>query len=133
MRCGDFYEAYLGDAEWLSRVCGVALTARAKDTDTPIAMAGVPHHALVNHLPKLLAAGVRVAVMDQLEDPKHAAKEGRSLGRRGLTRRITARHLISEDALPTTSANRLVAVTPVEGVIGIAPLDLSTGRFGVEE
>ncbi|HYE07762.1 MAG TPA: DNA mismatch repair protein MutS [Planctomycetota bacterium] len=133
MRCGDFYEAYLEDAEQLSRVCGIALTARAKDTDTPIAMAGFPHPALDNHLPKLLAAGVRVAVMDQLEDPKQAAKEGRSIVRRGLTRVITAGTLIDEDALRSGSANHLVAITAVAGAIGIAALDLSTGRFTVED
>src|SRR3954471_12589424 len=75
MRMGDFYEAFLGDAVELSRVTGVALTSRNKDADEPIAMAGVPHHSLQGYLPKLLASGKRIAIMDQLEDPKDTAKD----------------------------------------------------------
>ncbi len=132
MRMGDFFEAFLDDAVELSRITGVALTSRNKDSDHPIAMAGVPHFSFPGHLPKLLAAGKRVAIMDQLEDPKEAAKDGRSLVRRGLTRVITAGTLIDEvDA--GGGANHLVAITASEGVIGIAALDVSTGRFTVEE
>jgi DNA mismatch repair protein MutS len=133
MRMGDFFECFLDDARTLSRVCGVTLTARNKDADEPIPMAGVPHHSLPLHLPKLLAAGIRVAVMDQLEDPKEAAKDGRSLVRRGLTRVLTAGTLLDEDALPAGSANHLVAITGIEGLVGVAALDVSTGRFTVEE
>ena len=133
MRMGDFYEAFLDDARTLSRITGVALTARNKDAADPIALAGVPHHSLKLHLPKLLAAGIRVAVMDQLEDPKETAKDGRSIVRRGLARVITAGTLIDDDSLDATAANRLVAVTASEGVIAIAALDVSTGRFTVEE
>jgi DNA mismatch repair protein MutS len=127
MRMGDFYEAFLEDAQELSRVCGVALTSRNKDSDRPIAMAGVPHHSLAMHLPKLLAAGKRVAVVDQLEDPKDA----KGLVKRGLTRVITPGTVIDEVEAP--SANHLVALTGVEGAIGVAALDVSTGRFTVEE
>jgi DNA mismatch repair protein MutS len=133
MRMGDFYEAFLDDAKTLARVAGVALTSRNKDAAEPIAMAGVPHHSLKLHLPKLLAAGIRVAVMDQLEDPKEAARDGRSLVRRGLARVITAGTLIDDDNLDAGSANRLVAVTASEGAIAVAALDVSTGRFTVEE
>jgi DNA mismatch repair protein MutS len=133
MRMGDFYEAFLDDAVTLAKVCGVTLTARNKDADEPVALAGFPHHSLQLHLPKLLAAGVRVAIMDQLEDPKVAAKEGRSLVKRGLTRVITAGTLLDEDALEDAQANNLVALTAVAGVVGIAALDVSTGRFTVEE
>jgi len=131
MRMGDFYEAFLDDAERLSRICGLTLTARNKDAEQPTAMAGVPHHCLHQHLPKLLAAGVRVAVMDQLEDPSQA----KGLVRRGLTRVISAGTLVDEDTLPGGAANHLVALTGVDdGVaIGIAALDVSTGRFSVEE
>ena len=133
MRMGDFFECFLDDAKTMARVCGVALTARNKDADEPIAMAGVPHHSLQLHLPRLLAAGIRVAVMDQLEDPKEAAKDGRSLVRRGLTRVITAGTLLDEDALQAGVANHLVALTALDGLIGVAALDVSTGRFTVEE
>jgi DNA mismatch repair protein MutS len=131
MRMGDFYEAFMGDAEELARHAGVALTCRNKDADDPIAMAGVPHHSLPTYLPRLLAAGKRVAIMDQLEDPKSA----KGLVKRGLTRVITAGTLIDESALDAQAANHLVALTaldPATGDIGVAALDTSTGRFTVE-
>jgi DNA mismatch repair protein MutS len=136
MRMGDFYEAFLGDAEALSRHIGIALTSRNRDDPNPIAMAGIPHHQLPVYLPKLIAAGVRVAVMDQLEDPKEAAKDGRSLVKRGLTRLITPGTLLDEDTLTPGEANRLVALTGLDAErqpVGIAALDVSTGRFTVEE
>ena len=136
MRMGDFYEAFLGDAEALSRHTGVALTSRNRDDPNPIAMAGIPHHQLPVYLPKLIAAGVRVAVMDQLEDPKEAAKDGRTLVKRGLTRLITPGTLLDEDTLTPGEANRLVALTGLDAErqpVGIAALDVSTGRFTVEE
>ncbi len=136
MRMGDFYEAFLADAEALSRHTGVALTSRNKDDPQPVAMAGIPYHQLPVYLPKLLALGLRVAVMDQLEDPKEAAKEGRTLVRRGLTRLITPGTLLDEDTLVPGEANRLVALSAVDverQPIGIAALDVSTGRFTVEE
>ncbi|HEX3134484.1 MAG TPA: DNA mismatch repair protein MutS, partial [Planctomycetota bacterium] len=128
MRMGDFYEAFMGDAEELARHAGVALTCRNKDADDPIAMAGVPHHSLPTYLPRLLAAGKRVAIMDQLEDPKSA----KGLVKRGLTRVITAGTLIDESALDASAANHLVALTALDGVVGVAALDTSTGRFTVE-
>jgi DNA mismatch repair ATPase MutS len=129
MRMGDFFEAFLEDAVEFSRITGVALTSRNKDADQPIAMAGVPHHSLPGYLPKLLAAGKRVAIMDQLEDPK----EAKGLVKRGLTRVITAGTLIDESGIDASSANWLVAVTGFDGLVGIAALDVSTGRFTVEE
>ena len=131
MRMGDFYEAFMGDAEELARHAGVALTCRNKDADHPIAMAGVPHHSLPTYLPRLLAAGKRVAIMDQLEDPKTA----KGIVKRGLTRVITAGTLIDESALDASAANHLVALTGLDaadGVVGIAALDTSTGAFTVE-
>ncbi len=136
MRMGDFYEAFLADAEALSRHTGVTLTSRNKDDPQPIAMAGIPHHQLPVYLPKLLALGLRVAVMDQLEDPRDAAKDGRTLVKRGLTRLITPGTLLDEETLQPGEANRLVAVTglaPENVPVGIAALDVSTGRFTVEE
>ena len=136
MRMGDFYEAFLGDAEALSRHTGVALTCRNKDAPQPIAMAGIPHHQLPVYLPRLIAAGVRVAVMDQLEDPAEAAKDGRTLVRRGLTRLVTPGTLLDEDTLTPGEANHLVALSAIDvekQPVGIAALDVSTGRFTVEE
>mgnify|MGYP001592695320 CR=1 FL=1 len=129
MRMGDFYEAFLSDAEELSRICGITLTSRNKDDANPIAMAGVPHHSLQTHLPKLLTAGKRVAILEQLEDPALA----KGLVRRGLTRVITPGTLIDESGLEAGVANHLVALTGFDGVVGIAALDVSTGRFTVEE
>ncbi len=135
MRMGDFYEAFLEDAERLSRLTGVALTSRNKDDPEPVAMAGIPHHQLPAYVTKLVAQGVRVAVMDQLEDPSIAQKEKRMV-RRGLTRVITPGTLIDEEALIPGEANHLVACTgldPETQAVGIAALDVSTGRFTVEE
>ncbi len=127
MRMGDFYEAFLEDAQELARILGVALTARNKEAEHPIAMAGVPHHSLRGHLPKLLAAGKRIAVMDQLEDPKDA----KGLVRRGVTRVITPGTALDE--VDSAAANYLVACTALDGTVGVAALDVSTGRFTVEE
>jgi DNA mismatch repair protein MutS len=133
MRMGDFYEAFFQSAVDLSRIAGVALTSRNKDDPEPIPMAGVPHHALAQHLPKLLAAGRKVAVVDQLEDPAQA----KGLVKRGLTRVITAGTLIDESGLEARAANWLVAVTALDPAAGepagVAALDVSTGRFTVEE
>jgi len=127
MRMGDFFEAFLEDAQELSRLTGVTLTSRNKDSDRPIAMAGVPHHSLKSYLPAILAAGKRVAIMDQLEEPALA----KGLVRRGITQVITPGTMLDE--LDATRANHLVACTALEGVIGIACLDVSTGHFTVEE
>jgi len=128
MRMGDFYEAFLDDAKILARVGGIALTSRDKDAAEPMPMAGIPHHQLQNYLPRLLAGGLRVAIMDQLEDPAQA----KGLVKRGLTRVITPGTLIDEDTLPQGAANHLVAITGIAGAVGVAALDVSTGRFTVE-
>lgn len=129
MRMGDFYEAFYTSAVELSRIAGVSLTSRNKEAPDPVPMAGVPHHALTNHLPKLLAAGRKVAIVDQLEDPALA----KGPVKRGLTRIITAGTLIDESGLESRSANWLVTLTGLDGLVGIAALDVSTGRFSVEE
>jgi len=129
MRMGDFYELFLDDAKEAARVLGIALTARNKGAADEVPMAGVPHHSLQQHLPKLLAGGYKVAVMDQLEDPSSS----KGLVKRGLTRIITAGTLLDEDSLPDGAANYLVTCTGLAGPIGVAALDCSTGRFTVEE
>ncbi|MFW5845835.1 MAG: DNA mismatch repair protein MutS, partial [Planctomycetota bacterium] len=129
MRMGDFFELFLDDAREAAQLLGITLTSRNKGEANEIPMAGVPHHSLQGHLPKLMAAGKKIAIMDQLEDPATA----KGLVKRGLTRIITPGTLIDEDALDDASANLLVAVTALDGLIGIAALDVSTGRFHVEE
>lgn len=132
MRMGDFYELFFDDAVTAAQVLGITLTCRNKGADEEVPMAGVPWRSLSQHLPKALAAGWKVAVMDQLEDPKDA----KGLVERGLTRVITAGTLIDEDVLQAGQANWLVAITALDdaqGAIGIAALDVSTGAFQVEE
>ncbi|MHC5067249.1 MAG: DNA mismatch repair protein MutS [Planctomycetota bacterium] len=132
MRMGDFFELFLDDAREAAELLGITLTCRNKGAADEVPMAGVPHHSLQQHLPKLLAAGRTVAIMDQLEDPK----EAKGLVKRGLTRIITAGTLIDEDLLNATAANYLVAITGLgheQRAIGISALDVSTGRFQVEE
>jgi DNA mismatch repair protein MutS len=120
-RMGDFYELFQGDAEVASRVLGLAITSRDKN----IPMAGFPHHALEIHLHKLLRAGHRVAICDQVED----AALAKGLVRREVTRVITPGTLIEDELLEPRQANRLVAVAPCGGIIGLAWVDLSTGEF----
>ena len=129
MRMGDFFELFLDDAVEAAKLLGITLTSRNKNSADAIPMAGVPHHSLEQHLPKLLAAGKKVAIMDQLEDPKQA----KGLVKRGLTRIISAGTLIDESALEDGSANFLVALNDLDGPIGIAALDCSTGHFVIEQ
>ncbi|MDA3961323.1 MAG: DNA mismatch repair protein MutS [Planctomycetota bacterium] len=129
MRMGDFFELFLDDAVEAAKLLGITLTSRNKDSADAIPMAGVPHRALAGYLPKLLAAGRKVAIMDQLEDPADA----KGLVKRGLTRIITAGTLLDEDVLDDQAANFLVTITGLDGLVGIAALDCSTGRFLVEE
>src|SRR3954454_3176129 len=103
-RMGDFYELFHEDAEVAARVLGLTLTSR----DKSIPMAGFPHHALENHLRKLLRAGHRVAVCDQVEDPALA----RGLVRREVTRVVTPGTLTEDDLLDPRQANHLAALLP---------------------
>ncbi|MFW5846397.1 MAG: DNA mismatch repair protein MutS, partial [Planctomycetota bacterium] len=129
MRMGDFFECFFEDAIEAAKLLGITLTARNKGATDEVPMAGVPHHSLQGHLTRLLTAGRKVAVMDQLEDPADA----KGLVRRGLTRILTPGTLIDEEALDAGAANWLVACTGLDGLVGIAALDVSTGRFTVEE
>ena len=127
-RMGDFYETFLDDAVTISRVLGITLTSRNREKEN-IPLAGVPHHAVDGYIKKLVAAGYRVAVCDQLEDPKQA----KGLVDRGITRVITAGTL-TDDLLPDERSNNyLAAVCAKSKLCGISWVDLSTGRFFVEE
>ncbi len=140
-RMGDFYELFLDDAKVAASVLGLTLTSRDKDSDNPTAMAGFPHHQLDSYLAKLIRAGYRAAVCEQVEDPKLA----KGLVRREITRVVSAGTLTDEGLLDPREANFLAAVylVPVkssknEGVnskqvteplVGIAWAELSSGRF----
>lgn len=122
-RMGDFYELFFDDAKTAAQVLNLTLTSRDKGEDA-IPMAGFPHHQLESYLAKLLAAGFRVAVCDQVEDPKLA----KGLVRRQITRIVTAGTVTDEALLDPREPNFLAAVVP-EDPLGLAWIDLSTGRF----
>ena len=128
-RMGDFYETFFDDAVTASRVLGLTLTSRSKEKGEKIPLAGVPHHAIDGYVKKLILAGHRVAICDQLEDPKAA----KGLVDRGVTRVITAGTLTDELLPDQRASNYLAAICPRKNECGIAWVDLSTGRFFVEE
>lgn len=124
-RCGDFYETYSTDAVVASEILGITLTKRADGKGKTIEMAGFPHHALDTYLPKLIRAGKRVAICDQLEDPKLTKK----LVKRGITELVTPGVSINDNVLNYRENNFLAAVHFGKGACGVAFLDISTGEF----
>src|SRR6516165_7552903 len=124
-RMGDFYELFDDDAELVARVLGLTLTSR----DKTIPMAGFPHHALEPHLHKLLRAGHRVAICDQVEDPALA----KGLVKREVTRVVTPGTLTEDNLLDPRRANHLAAVWPRGDEVGLAWVELSTGQFQAAE
>ena len=127
-RCGDFYETYCDDAILASEILGITLTKRSNgktDTFAPIEMAGFPFHALDTYLPKLIRAGKRVAICDQLEDPKLTKK----LVKRGITELVTPGVSINDNVLDYKENNFLAAVHFGKPMCGVAFLDISTGEF----
>ncbi len=127
-RCGDFYETYLQDAVDASRILGITLTRRSnggQQDGTPTEMAGFPHHALDTYLPKLVRAGRRVAICDQLEDPKLTKK----LVKRGITELVTPGVAMTDNVLDYKENNFLAAVNFGKAACGVAFLDISTGEF----
>ena len=129
-RCGDFYETYSQDAVIAAEILGIALTKRANGKDKNVEMAGFPHHALDTYLPKLIRAGKRVAICDQLEDPKLAKK----LVKRGITELVTPGVSISDTILDHKENNFLAAIHFAKpDLCGISFLDISTGEFLLAE
>ncbi len=132
-RCGDFYETYADDAVIASDILGITLTKRSSAigtrADAAIAMAGFPHHALDTYLPKLIRAGKRVAICDQLEDPKLTKK----LVKRGITELVTPGVAMSDTVLNHKENNFLAAVHFGKSACGVSFLDISTGEFLVAE
>ena len=125
-RCGDFYETYSSDAVKASEILGITLTKRANGGAQTTEMAGFPHHALDTYLPKLVRAGLRVAICDQLEDPKLTKK----LVKRGITELITPGDSIDDNVLDYKENNFLAAIHFYgKEKIGVAFLDISTGEF----
>lgn len=126
-RCGDFYETYCDDAIAASKILGITLTRRNNGAQgkTNAEMAGFPHHALDTYLPKLIRAGRRVAICDQLEDPKLTKK----LVKRGITELVTPGVAMADNVLNYKENNFLAAVHFGKGSCGVAFLDISTGEF----
>ena len=127
-RCGDFYETYCADAILASEILGITLTKRSNgktEAFAPIEMAGFPFHALDTYLPKLIRAGKRVAICDQLEDPKLTKK----LVKRGITELVTPGVSINDNVLDYKENNFLAAVHFGKPMCGVAFLDISTGEF----
>ena len=125
-RCGDFYETYCGDAVEASKILGITLTKRNNGaTGNVTEMAGFPHHALDTYLPRLVRAGKRVAICDQLEDPKTTKK----LVKRGITELVTPGVALTDNVLDYNENNFLAAIHFGKGSCGVAFLDISTGEF----
>ena len=127
-RVGDFYETFGEDAVKTSRILGIVLTAR-NNGDSKIELAGFPHHSLDTYLPKLVRAGERVAICDQLEDPKQA----KGIVKRGVTELVTPGLSYNELTLESNKNNFLAAVFYGKKNIGVSFLDISTGEFLIAE
>ena len=129
-RCGDFYETYCEDAVTASRILGITLTRRNNGGQAgSMEMAGFPHHALDTYLPKLVRHGLRVAICDQLEDPKLV----KGLVKRGVTELVTPGVSVNENILNVKENNFLASVVLEKNKVGVSFLDISTGEFLVAE
>ncbi len=124
-RMGDFYETFYDDAVEAARILDIALTSRNRDAPDPIPMAGVPWHSANQYIARLVAAGKRVAICEQMEDPKQA----KGLVRREVVRVITPGVLLDTEMPEPTEANHLVCVVAEDHGIGVVALDASTGAF----
>ena len=128
-RCGDFYETYSSDAVTAAKVLGITLTRRNNKNQESTEMAGFPYHALDTYLPRFIRAGYRVAICDQLEDPKITKK----LVKRGITELVTPGVAMTDNVLTAKENNFLAAIHFGAHAIGISLLDISTGEFLLAE
>ena len=128
-RVGDFYETFGEDAKKAAHVLGIILTKRGAGSETETALAGFPHHSLNTYLPKLVKAGMRVAICDQLEDPKMT----KTIVKRGVTELITPGVSLNDEVLQTKTNNFLAAVHFNKKQLGISFLDVSTGEYLVAQ
>ena len=124
-RVGDFYETFGEDAVRASKILGIVLTKRGAGSETETALAGFPHHSLNTYLPKLVKAGLRVAICDQLEDPKMT----KTIVKRGVTELVTPGVSMNDEVLHSKSNNFLASIYFGKKHLGIAFLDVSTGEF----
>jgi DNA mismatch repair protein MutS len=124
-RVGDFYETFGEDAVRASKILGIVLTKRGAGSETETALAGFPHHSLNTYLPKLVKAGLRVAICDQLEDPKMT----KTIVKRGVTELVTPGVSMNDEVLQSKTNNFLASVYFANKSIGISFLDISTGEF----
>lgn len=133
-RMGDFFELFFEDAKVAAATLDIALTARGEHQGAPVPMCGVPVHASDAYLARLIKAGHRVAIAEQIESPAAAkARGGKSIVARGIVRMVTAGTLTEEALLEAKAANWLVAIARVGGIIALAAADISTGRFEIIE
>ena len=128
-RVGDFYETFGEDAIKAARILGIVQTKRGAGTDSETALAGFPHHSLETYLPKLVRAGCRVAICDQLEDPKQT----KTIVKRGVTELVTPGVSYSESIVQQKSNNYLASIFFEKTVVGVSFLDISTGEFLVAQ
>ena len=128
-RVGDFYETFGSDAVKTARILNIVLTKRGNGSEVDTALAGFPHHSLNTHLPKLVKAGERVAICDQLEDPKQT----KTIVKRGVTELVTPGVALNDEVLQHNSNNFLCAVHCNKKNFGVAFLDVSTGEFLISE
>ncbi|WP_281636329.1 DNA mismatch repair protein MutS [Flavobacterium marginilacus] len=124
-RVGDFYETFGEDAVRASKILGITLTKRGAGSETETALAGFPHHSINTYLPKLVKAGLRVAICDQLEDPKMT----KTIVKRGVTELVTPGVSMNDEVLHSKTNNFLAAVYFANKIIGVSFLDVSTGEF----
>lgn len=134
-RMGDFFELFFDDARQAAAVLDIALTSRGEHDGQPVPMCGVPVHAAEAYLARLIRAGCRVAIAEQVETPEEAKKRGgaKALVAREIVRFVTAGTLTEEALLEPRRANMLAAICEVRGAVGIAACDISTGRMELEE
>ncbi|WP_193372911.1 DNA mismatch repair protein MutS [Novosphingobium sp. AP12] len=134
-RMGDFFELFFDDARAASQILDIALTTRGEHAGVPIPMCGVPVHAAEGYLARLIKAGCRVAIAEQVETPAEAKKRGgyKALVARDIVRFVTAGTLTEEALLEPRRANVLAAACELRGTVGIAAVDISTGRMELEE
>ena len=128
-RLGDFYEMFGEDAVTASRELEIVLTSRSQGYATDVPMCGVPHHAVDRYIARLISKGYRVAICDQLEDPKKTKK----IVKRGVTRVVTPGTILEDGMLEAKANNYLVAVSNEPDMFGVAVVDISTGEFAVTE
>lgn len=128
-RIGDFYELFMDDAITASRILNIALTTRDKNSENPMPMCGVPHHAADQYIAKLVSAGYKVAICEQVEDPRFA----KGIVKREVTRVITPGLIVEEENLSAKLPNYLCSISHNGNIWGIAYMDVSTGEFRVVE